>query len=69
MKDKNKIPMLCEWVKDVEQMTNEEAGEFFEWVLKNYGKEEYVIKTTNKKVRDLCIKAMMFWNECETDEE
>lgn len=69
MKDKNKIPMLCEWAKDVNQMTYEEAGEFFEWVLKNYGKEEYVIKTKSKKVRDLCIKAMMYWNECEADEE
>lgn len=69
MKDKKGIPMLCEWVEDIKNMTNAEAGEFFTWCLKNYDKEEYEIKTTSKKVKDLCLKAIIYWNECESNEE
>ena len=68
-KERKGIPMLCEWQEDIEQMTDAEAGEFVEWCLNNYGKEEYEIKTESVKVRDLCIKAIKYWNECEADEE
>lgn len=68
-KERKGIPMLCEWQEDIEQMTNAEAGEFIEWCLKNYDKEEYEINTNSEKVKDLCLKAITYWNECETDEE
>ena len=65
MSKRKGIPMLCEWIEDIKLMTNAEKGEFIEWCFRNYGKKEYEINTNSLRVKDLCIKAMVFWNECE----